>query len=66
MHRLIHHRQRSITGFLSELAKDASYDSKDTEFLKLQLEELQNIKLLIENETQWTSERLVSSVTLVN
>jgi len=51
---------------LSELAKDASYDSKDTEFLKLQLEELQNIKLLMENETQWTSERLVSSVTLVN
>lgn len=51
---------------LSELAKDASYDSKDTEFLKQQLEELQNIKLLMENERQWTSERLVSSVTLVN
>ncbi|MFZ6773890.1 replication initiation protein [Undibacterium sp. SXout7W] len=51
---------------LSDLAKDAAYDSKDTEFLKQQLEELQNIKLLMENERQWTSERLVSSVTLVN
>jgi len=51
---------------LSDLAKNAAYDSKDTEFFKLQLEELQNIKLLMENETQWTSERLVSSVTLVN
>ncbi|MFT3859531.1 MAG: replication initiation protein [Aquabacterium sp.] len=51
---------------LAELARDAAYDSKDTEFLKQQLEELQNIKLLMENERQWTSERLVSSVTLVN
>lgn len=51
---------------LSDLARDAAYDSKDTEFLKKQLEELQNIKLLMENERQWTSERLVSSVTLVN
>lgn len=51
---------------LSELARDAAYDSKDTEFLKQQLEELQNIKLLMENERQWTSERLVASVTLVN
>ncbi len=51
---------------LSDLARDAAYDSKDTEFLKKQLEELQNIKLLMETERQWTSERLVSSVTLVN
>jgi hypothetical protein len=51
---------------LSDLARDAHYDSKDTEFLKAQLEELQNIKLLMENERQWTSERLVASVTLVN
>ena len=35
---------------LSDLARDAHYDSKDTEFLKAQLEELQNIKLLMENE----------------
>ena len=51
---------------LSELAKNAAYDSKDTEFLKEQLEGLQDIKLLMENDRQWTSERLVSSVTLVN
>ncbi len=51
---------------LSDLARDAAYDSKDTEFLKQQLDELQNIKLLLENERQWTSERLVASVTLVN
>ena len=51
---------------LSNLARDAAYDSKDTEFLKKQLEELQNIKLLMETERQWTSERLVSSITIVN
>lgn len=51
---------------LSELARDAAYDSKDVQYLKKQLQEMQNIKLLMENERQWTSERLVSSVTLVN
>lgn len=51
---------------LSVLARDAAYDSKDVQYLKKQLVELQNIKLLMENERQWTSERLVSSVTLVN
>lgn len=51
---------------LSDLARDAAYDSKDVQYLKKQLEEMQNIKLLMENERQWTSERLVSSVTLVN
>ena len=51
---------------LADLARDAAYDSKDTEFLKAQLEEMQNIKLLMENDRQWTSERLVASVTLVN
>jgi hypothetical protein len=51
---------------LADLARDAAYDSKDTEFLKVQLQEMQDIKLLMENERQWTSERLVASVTLVN
>ena len=51
---------------LSVLARDAAYDSKDVQYLKKQLQEMQNIKLLMENERQWTSERLVSSVTLVN
>jgi hypothetical protein len=51
---------------LSKLARDAAYDSKDTQNLKEVLEEMQNIKLKMENGRQWTSERLVSSVTLVN
>jgi len=51
---------------LSVLARDAAYNSKDVQYLKEQLEDIQNIKLLMENERQWTSERLVSSVTLVN
>ena len=51
---------------LSELARDAAYDSKDVAYLKQQLENMQDIKLLMETERQWTSERLVSSVTLVN
>ncbi len=51
---------------LSELARDAAYDSKDVQYLKQQLVDMQDIKLLMENERQWTSERLVSSVTLVN
>ena len=51
---------------LSEVAKDSAYDSKDTALLKEHIEELQNIKLHMEDEHQWTSERLVSSVKLVN
>jgi len=51
---------------LLELARDAAYDSKDTRNLKELLENMQNVKLLMENKRQWTSERLVSSVTLVN
>lgn len=51
---------------LSDLARYAAYDSKDVQYLKKQLKEMLNIKLLMDNERQWTSERLVSSVTLVN
>lgn len=51
---------------LSELARDARYDSKDTQFLKEQIEEMQNIKLRLETDRQWTSERLIASVTFVN
>jgi hypothetical protein len=51
---------------LSVLARDAHYDSKDTKFLKEQLEEMQDIKLLLENDKQWTSERLIAGVTLAN
>ncbi len=51
---------------LSDVARDAAYDSNDTEHLKQQFEEFQNIKLHMEDEHQWTSERMVSSVKLVN
>ncbi len=51
---------------LADVARDAAYDSNDTELLKHHIEEFQNIKIHIEDDTQWTSERLVSSVKLVN
>ena len=51
---------------LHEVAHDAAYDSKDTALLKEHIEELQSIKLYMEDENQWISERLVSSVKLVN
>lgn len=53
---------------LADLARDAAYDSKDAQYLRQQLESLQDIKLEMEKESQyrqWTSERLVSSVTMV-
>lgn len=51
---------------LSDFAKDAAYNSKDVKFLKEQLEQLQNIKLVLEDEREWTSESLVASVKFVN
>lgn len=51
---------------LAEVARDAAYDSNDTEKLKIHLEELQNIRVHMEDGIQWTSQRLVSAVTLVN
>lgn len=51
---------------LADLARDAAYDSRDTELLKEQLQELQNIRIFSQDAIQWTSERLVSSVKLVN
>jgi Initiator Replication protein len=51
---------------LANVARDAAYDSNDTELLKQHIEQFQNIKLHMEDERQWTSERLVSSVKLVN
>ncbi len=50
---------------LAELARDAAYGSNDAEYLKRQLEEMQNIRLVMENDRQWTSEHLLASVTLV-
>jgi hypothetical protein len=51
---------------LSELARDAHYDSRDMQFLREQIEQMQDIKLRLENDRQWTSERLIASVTFVN
>lgn len=51
---------------VASLARDTAYNSRDIELLKKQAEELMNIKVVMENERQWTSERLVSSVTFVN
>ncbi|MEN3366616.1 MAG: hypothetical protein V7606_3890 [Burkholderiales bacterium] len=51
---------------LAELARDAAYDSRDTALFKEQVQELQNIRIYSEDAIQWTSERLVSSVKLVN
>ena len=51
---------------LADVARDAAYHSNDTEKLKVHLEELQNIRVHMEDGIQWTSQRLVSAVTLVN
>ena len=51
---------------LADVARDAAYHSNDTEKLKVHLEELQNVRVHMEDGIQWTSQRLVSAVTLVN
>lgn len=51
---------------LSDIAHDADYASNDTELLKGTLEEFMNIKIHLSDERQWTSERLISSVKIVN
>lgn len=51
---------------LAELARDANYDSKDTQLLKEHLREMQGIRMVLEDKRQWTSENLISSVKLVN
>jgi hypothetical protein len=51
---------------LSVLARNASYDSRDMQFLREQISEMQDIKLRLETDRQWTSERLIASVTFVN
>jgi hypothetical protein len=50
----------------SELVRDAAYTSRDTELFKQQLQDLQSVRIYSEDAIQWTSERLVSSVKLVN
>lgn len=50
----------------SDVVRDAAYDSNDTEVLKQHLDALQGIKIHIETNIQWASERLVAGVKLVN
>ncbi len=47
---------------LAELAFDASYASNDTQLLKDTVEELQNVRVIIEDDTQWSSDHLVQKV----
>jgi hypothetical protein len=50
----------------AEIQRDASYNSNDTKLLKEALEELQDIRITSETAREWTSERLLSSVKIVN
>ena len=51
---------------LAQVARDAAYDSNDTQLLKDNIEELQNIRITLEDHREWTSETLISSVKLLN
>lgn len=50
----------------SEAAKNADYDSKDLALLLRHYDELQSVKVHMEDDRQYTSERLISSVKVVN
>lgn len=50
----------------ADVVRDAAYDSHDTAVLKQHLDSLQDIKIHTESNIQWTSERLVAGVKLVN
>lgn len=51
---------------MSDLATDSSFDSKDTKLLKDHLEEMQKVRVVLEDDTQWTSEHLISSLKIIN
>ncbi len=51
---------------LADLAKDAAYESRDMSYIKQSLNDMLDIKLMMETHRRWTSERLVSSVTIYN
>ncbi len=50
---------------LGDVARDAVYDSRDMQFLKDQLRDMQDVRLEIDDDRQWTSESLLASVSLV-
>ena len=51
---------------MRDLAKFASYNSNDYKLLKEQIQELQDVRIVVEDEKSWISERLISSVKLLN
>lgn len=51
---------------LSDLARDARYDSNDMKIFKEQVQELQDFRIVGEDATQWVSERLLASIKLLN
>lgn len=51
---------------LSSFVRDTAYNSNDTQALKELLQSMQDIKLENQTDLQWTSERLVSSITFAN
>lgn len=50
----------------AEVARRSDYNSNDTEYFKQHIEELLNVKVHLEDDRQYTSERLISSIKLVN
>jgi len=51
---------------LADLARDAAYESNDTKRLKEYLQELKDIRIISEDNVQWTSQSLLSAFTLAN
>lgn len=51
---------------LRDVVADTRYNSNDTELLKQQIDQLQDVRVKIEGQKQYTSERLLSSATLYN
>lgn len=51
---------------MRDLKNLASYNSKDYKLLKEHISELQDVKIVFEDEKSWVSERLVASVRLLN
>lgn len=51
---------------MRDLARFASYNSNDYKLLKEQIQELQDVRIVVEDEKSWVSERLISSVKLLN
>lgn len=51
---------------VSDIARDARYDSNDMELLKEVAVQLMDIKIISETDTEWTADHLVEQVKIVN